>query len=131
MENVVIDNASLANSAVLFFIIANAYYPAKAIARHSNIEINDAEQFNKKYLNIHILFNALGVISSFLHCHYTYQTNILLKISFILTLWLTFSGVLLYLGYKEYGTIKIKILSVQRYAFWLWIKLTIVGHIII
>ncbi len=113
----------------IFFIIANAYYPAKLIARHIIGWSKDIAQFFARYLKIHITFNLIALFFLLIHGHYADEKTALLRISFVVTILLTLEGVLMHYRLLPEDSRYIRMLHTQQGLFWIWIGLIIIGHI--
>ncbi len=114
-------------SAILF-IAANAYYPARVIARNNVSTIVDSSLFFENYLKIHIILNLLGVLVALFHGHFADENNIILQISLLLTLGLTVNGWLMYYSIPEGDERREPVIQLQRVMFIAWILVLIIGH---
>ncbi len=114
--------------AAVFFIMANAYYPARVIARKYIPRSREVEVFFKNYLKIHILFNLMGLLAALLHGHFADESNILLQFSILVTIWLTIIGMLMYYRIPKVSGKQLRLLHTQQFMFLVWIALIIVGH---
>ncbi|MBF0516351.1 MAG: hypothetical protein HQK97_04405 [Nitrospirae bacterium] len=115
----------------LLFIVANAYYPAKVITRQFLGQSKEIAQFFQSYLKLHILLNLLGLWVLFFHGHYADERNIILQMSFLVTIWLCVVGGMMYFKrpYKFYR--EMKLVHSQQLMFYIWIVLIIWGHSIL
>ena len=86
----------LGTIAAILFIIANAYYPAKAIAKQHAPWSKEVGVFFRKYLQVHVMLNLMGLLAVLFHGHFADESNILLQASILVTVWLTIIGSLMY-----------------------------------
>jgi len=114
-------------SAILF-ITANAYYPAKLIARHVIGWDKEMTIFFSKYLKLHISSNLLAFFFLLIHAHYAEEKTALLGLSFVVTFLLTIEGVLMHYKVFPEDNKYIRMLHTQQALFWIWIGLIIIGH---
>jgi len=117
--------------AAFLFIIANAYYPAKLIAKRFRPWPREMSQFFKQYLKAHVTLNLLAFLLVIIHGHYSEaeEQNILLYISMALTLWLTIAGILMY--YKSplgMDKRRLRLIHTQQVVFALWLFFIVAGH---
>ncbi|KPJ99419.1 MAG: hypothetical protein AMK71_09825 [Nitrospira bacterium SG8_35_4] len=117
--------------AAFLFIIANAYYPAKLIAKRFRPWPMEMRRFFKQYLQVHVTLNLIAFLLVILHGHYAEadEKNIILQITLVLTLWLTIAGVLMYYQIPH-GMNKryLRLVHTQQIVFALWLILIIAGH---
>jgi len=111
-----------------FFIVANAYYPAKVIARNYLPRSRDVGKFFKRYLKIHTLFNLLGLWVVLFHGHFADERNIILQASILVTLWLMIVGMLMHYRFPSGSIRQLRLLHTQQLIFFVWIALITVGH---
>ncbi len=117
--------------AVLLFIAANAYYPAKEIAKQYRPWTKEMTRFFKQYLHLHAALNLVAFLFVIIHAHFAEpdEKNLILQITMVLTLWLTIAGVMMYyqvsLGLKKKH---LRIMHTQQVVFALWLVFIIVGH---
>ncbi|MBF0507265.1 MAG: hypothetical protein HQL09_10580, partial [Nitrospirae bacterium] len=83
-------------TAALLFIVANAYYPARMIARKFKPWPKEIVMFFKRYLKAHITLNLIAFLALILHGHYAEERNIFLTLSFIACVVLTIEGMLMH-----------------------------------
>lgn len=113
----------------IFFIIANAYYPAKLIAKHVTGWSKETALFFAKYLKIHITFNLIALFFLLIHGHYAEERTALLQLSFVVSILLTLEGVVMHYKILPEDSRYIRMLHTQQALFWIWIGLIIIGHI--
>ncbi|MEO5360560.1 MAG: hypothetical protein H7843_08935 [Nitrospirota bacterium] len=121
----------LGTLSALLFIIANAYYPAKIITRQLIGQTKETAQFFQGYLKVHILLNLLGLWVLFFHGHYADERNIVLQMSFLVTIWLSVVGAMMYFKWPYRYYREMKLVHSQQLMFYVWIALIIWGHSII
>ncbi|MBF0554234.1 MAG: hypothetical protein HQK96_06685 [Nitrospirae bacterium] len=117
--------------AAILFIIANAYYPAKIITRQLLGNTKEIAQFFQGYLKVHILLNLLGLWITLFHGHYADERNVILQMSFLVTVWLSVVGAMMYFKWPYRYYREMKLVHSQQLMFYVWIVLIIVGHSII
>ncbi|HIJ81802.1 MAG TPA: hypothetical protein HPP76_08850 [Desulfuromonadales bacterium] len=117
---------------MLLFLSANAYYPARLIANNFKPWSRETTHFFKKYLDVHMLLNLLGLFTLTLHGHYAPadERNIILSGAFVLTVWLVFAGILM--RYNVFHSMKkqMRLIHTQQTLFFVWLVLIILGHLI-
>ncbi|MBF0465227.1 MAG: hypothetical protein HQK94_09120 [Nitrospirae bacterium] len=114
-----------------FFIVANAYYPAKILTRKYIGSSREITQFFNVYLKVHIAFNLIGLWLTLLHGHYADERNLILQMSMLVTIWLSIVGTAMY--YKKPAGLyrEMKLLHTQQIMFYVWVALIIIGHSLI
>lgn len=115
-------------AAAALFIIANAYYPARAIIRTMGIHSKKINLFFKNYLKLHIAANVTAVLLVAFHGHYADERGILLKMCMIVTIWLTVAGMMMHYKYPKGMKKHLRILHTQRVMIFVWLGLIIAGH---
>jgi len=115
-------------AAAMLFILANAYYPARAITRRMGIHSKEMNLFFKNYLRLHIFANVTAVLMVAFHGHYADERGILLKLCMIVTIWLTVAGTMMHYKYPKGIKKHLRILHTQRIMVFVWIGLIIAGH---
>ncbi|HBI22912.1 MAG TPA: hypothetical protein DDX84_01575 [Nitrospiraceae bacterium] len=118
-------------AAAFLFIIANAYYPAMAIARNFTPWSRDIKLFFRQYLKVHVILNILALLAVIIHVHYAEESNIFLLWSFILTLFLSINGTLMYYRMTTGMQKQLRLTHIQPMLSIFWIVLIIVGHLIL
>lgn len=114
-------------SAVLF-IMANAYYPARMIARKFTTWTKQTSLFFKRYLKAHITMNLVALLTLMIHGHYAEERNIFLSGSFIVSVILTAEGLLMHYRVVPGMHRHLRLLHTQQALFVAWIILIILGH---
>ncbi|MBF0473310.1 MAG: hypothetical protein HQK91_06530 [Nitrospirae bacterium] len=114
--------------AATLFIIANAYYPARAITRRLGIHSKEMNLFFKNYLKLHIFANVTAVLLVAFHGHYADERNILLKLCMAVTIWLTIAGAMMHYKYPKGMKKHLRLLHTQRIMIFVWLWLIILGH---
>ena len=117
--------------ALLLFVAANAYYPARMIANQYRPWPRDIAIFFKKYLDIHMWLNVIAFVLMTIHAHFTDGRNIFLYGSLLLTVWLTFAGILMRSKKFSSDTKKqMRMINTQQTFFYIWLMLLIIGHLV-
>lgn len=120
--------------ALIFFILANLYTPAKWIVKHKLVQ--DVQVLRKKLktlFQIHVQCNIMMFIFAIIHAHYSSQINFFLVVPMLIFAWLIFGGAFMmtrlrmHKEFREY----VRMLHAQQYLFWVAIVFLIIGHIII
>lgn len=114
--------------ALYCFIIANVYFPAKMLYRQVLKNSPISQKVLDKYLYIHILFNLVGMFALFFHGHFAGQRNFVLQGGFVLMVWLTASGFILYKKYTPESKYRTSALAIQQILFILAIFMFGIGH---
>ncbi len=115
---------------LLLFVFANAYYPARLIANQYRPWPKDIAIFFKKYLDLHMSINIIAFIAMSIHAHFSDERNIFLYASLLVTVWLTFAGILMRSKSFSSDTKKqMRIIHTQQIIFLVWLVLLIFGHI--
>jgi len=115
-------------AALILFILANVYYPARAISRRMGINSREINMFFKNYLKFHITANVIAVLLTAMHGHYADERSILLKLCMVVTIWLTVAGTMMHYKYPKEMKKHLRILHTQRIMVFVWIGLIIAGH---
>ncbi|MBF0457188.1 MAG: hypothetical protein HQK99_04755 [Nitrospirae bacterium] len=117
--------------AAVLFIIANAYYPAKIITTQLIGHSKEISQFFQSYLRWHILLNLMGLWITLFHGHYAEERNVILQMSFLVTIWLSIVGAMMYFKWPYRYYREMKLVHSQQLMFYVWIVLIILGHSIL
>lgn len=115
-------------TAALLFIVANAYYPARIIARKFRPWSKDTVLFFRRYLKAHITLNLVALLALILHGHYAEERNIFLTLSFIASVVLTIEGMLMHYRVIPGMQRHLRLLHTQQALFVVWIVLIVAGH---
>jgi hypothetical protein len=115
-------------AAAMFFIAANAYYPAKLIARKFNPLPQAVVLFFKKYLAAHIWMNEVAFLALVIHCRYSEAGNIFLTGCYIVTVVLTVEGLVMYYRMVPGSQRLLRMLHTQQTLFVVWVVLIVLGH---
>jgi len=118
----------LGTIAALLFIIANAYYPARVIAKNYTPWSKEVGMFFRNYLKVHILLNLLGLWAVLFHGHFSDENNIILQASIMVTVWLTTIGAFMYYRVPVLKIGHLRMLHSQQVTFFVWIALILIGH---
>ena len=115
---------------LLLFVVANAYYPARLIANQYRPWPRDIAIFFKKYLDLHMWLNVIAFVTMTIHAHFTDDRNIFLYASLLVTVWLTFAGILMRSKQFSSDTKKqMRLIHTQQTVFFVWLVLLILGHL--
>ncbi|MBF0328591.1 MAG: hypothetical protein HQL10_05500 [Nitrospirae bacterium] len=114
-------------SAVLF-IIANAYYPARVIARKFTTWTSETTLFFRRYMKAHITLNLIAFLALIVHAHWAEERNFILTSSAIVTVILTIEGVLMHFRVMPDSRKHLRLLHTQQALVILWIVLIVAGH---
>jgi hypothetical protein len=113
----------------ILFIVANAYYPARLIAKkYFRPWPKDLIQFFKRYLKAHMTLNLIAFLAILIHGHYAEERNIYLTGCFIVTVFLTVEGILMHYRVIPGIQRQLRMLHTQQTLFMLWVLLIIIGH---
>jgi hypothetical protein len=115
-------------TSALLFIVANAYYPARIIARKFTPWSKQTLTFFKRYLKAHITMNLIALLTLILHGHYAEEQNIFLTGSFIVSVVLTVEGLLMHYRVIPGMQRHLRMLHTQQALFVVWVVLIVVGH---
>jgi hypothetical protein len=115
-------------TAALLFIVANAYYPARLIARKFTPWSKQTLLFFRRYLKAHITLNLVALFALILHGHYAEEKNIFLTGSFIVSVVLTIEGLLMHYRMVPGMQRQLRLLHAQQTLFVVWIVLIVAGH---
>jgi hypothetical protein len=117
-------------AAGILFIVANAYYPARLIAREFKPLPKAVVLFFKKYLKAHIWMNEIAFFAMIIHCHYSESegTNIFLDGLYIVTVFLTVEGLVMHYRLIPGEQKLLRMIHAQQLLFVVWIVLIVLGH---
>ncbi len=117
--------------ALLMFVAANVYYPARLIANQYRPWPRDIAIFFKKYLDLHMWMNVVAFAVMSVHAYCTKDRNIFLYGSLLVTVWLTLAGILMRTKRFSSDTKKqMRLIHTQQTIFVVWLVLLILGHIV-
>lgn len=114
--------------AAILFIVANAYYPARLIANKFRPWPKHVAIFFRRYLKAHITLNMVAFLAVTIHGHYAEESNIFLAGCFIVTVFLTVEGLLMYYRLVPGIQKHLRMLHTQQALFVVWILLIVIGH---
>ncbi|MEI6305677.1 MAG: hypothetical protein WCP33_02545 [Deltaproteobacteria bacterium] len=115
--------------AMILFVFANAYYPARLIANQFRPWPRQVAIFFKKYLDLHMYVNIVAFVIMTVHAHYSEERNMFLYASLVVTVWLTIAGILMRNKSFSSDTKKqMRMIHTQQYVFFLWLFLLFIGH---
>jgi hypothetical protein len=112
----------------VLFIVANAYYPARIIARQFRPVPKSVVSFFKKYLEMHIWMNEVAFFAMIVHCHYSDEGNIFLTGLYVVTIFLTLEGLVMHYRLLPGEQKLLRMLHTQQILFVVWVLLIVVGH---
>jgi hypothetical protein len=112
----------------VLFIVANAYYPARLIARRFKPLPKSVVLFFKKYLEYHIWMNEVAFFAMMVHCHYSDRGNLALTGLYIVTVFLTIEGLVMHHRLIPSEQKLLRMLHAQQALFVIWVLLIIIGH---
>ena len=115
-------------AAAMLFIVANAYYPARLIARNFKPLPKAVVLFFKKYLKAHIWMNEIAFLAMIIHCRYSEEGNIFLIGCYIVTVFLTIEGLVMHYRMVPESQKLLRILHTQQVLFAVWVVLIVLGH---
>jgi hypothetical protein len=115
-------------AAAILFIVANAYYPARLIAREFKPLPKAVVLFFKKYLKAHIWMNEVAFFAMVIHCHYAEEMNIFLVGTYIVTIFLTIEGLVMHYRLIPGEQKLLRMIHAQQVLFAVWIVLIVLGH---
>ena len=115
-------------AAAILFIVANAYYPARLIAREFKPLPKAVVLFFKKYLKAHIWMNEVAFFAMVIHCHYAEEMNIFLVGTYIVTIFLTIEGIVMHYRLIPGEQKLLRMIHAQQVLFAVWIVLIVLGH---
>lgn len=118
-------------TSALLFIAANAYYPAKLLARKFTHYTKETALFFRKYMKAHITLNLVAFLALVIHAHYAEERNIFLTGSFIVSIILTVEGLLMHYRLVPGMQRHLRLLHTQQLLFTIWILLIIIGHALV
>ena len=114
--------------AAILFTVANAYYPAKIIAKKFRPWPKEVAVFFRKYLKVHINMNIVAFVAVTLHGHFAEERPILLELCYLVTIFLTVEGLLMYYRVIPSMQKKLRMIHTQQTLFVVWIILIVLGH---
>ena len=114
----------------ILFLIANAYYPARLIAREFKPLPKPVVVFFRKYLKAHVWMNLVAFFAVTIHWHYVEGGNIFLNVGYVLTIFLTLEGVIMHYRMVPSEQRLLRMVHTQQVLFVVWILLIMVGHLI-
>ncbi|MEO5356289.1 MAG: hypothetical protein H7844_03200 [Nitrospirae bacterium YQR-1] len=126
-----VSNDFLGFLTAVLFIVANAYYPAKALTKKFIGQSPEIARFFRTYLDLHITLNLIGLLLTFIHGHNADERNIILQASMLVTIWLCVVGGIMQWGKTTALYNKMKLIHTQQFMFVVWILLIIIGHSIL
>jgi hypothetical protein len=112
----------------LLFIVANAYYPARLIAKKFRPWPKEVAVFFRKYLKAHIYLNLIAFVAVTIHGHFAEERNIFLELCYLVTIFLTVEGLLMYYRVIPGMQKKLRMLHTQQTLFVIWVLLIVTGH---
>jgi hypothetical protein len=112
----------------ILFIVANAYYPARLIAKKFKPWPTVVTIFFRKYLRIHIFLNLAAFLAVTIHAHYAEERNIFLQGCYLVTIFLTVEGLLMHYRVIPGMQKRLRMLHTQQTLFVVWILLIMIGH---
>ena len=118
-------------AAAVLFIVANAYYPARVIARNLTVWTSATSLFFRRYLKAHITLNLLAFLALIVHGHWAEERNFVLTASFIVSVALTLEGVLMHYRMVPGMHKHLRLLHAQQTLFVVWVVLIVMGHSLI
>lgn len=116
--------------AAILFIVANAYYPARLIAREFKPLPKPVVVFFRKYLKAHIWMNVIAFFAVTIHWHYSEEGNFFLTVGYLVTVFLTVEGVVMHYRMVPGEQKLLRMVHTQQVLFVVWILLILVGHLI-
>ena len=114
--------------AAILFLVANAYYPARLISREFKPLPKMVVTFFRKYLKAHIWMNLVAFLAMMIHCRYSDEGNIFLTGCYIVTVYLTIEGLVMYYRLIPGEAKLLRMLHTQQVLFAVWILLILLGH---
>ncbi len=124
------DLEGLGSIAVILFIIANVYYPARWIVRTNDLNV-DLRKFFKNYMQIHVPLNAIGILLAIYHAHFADENNMLLQLSSLLMLGLAANGAIMYYYLPKGDQRRRQLIQLEQVLFAVWIGAVFIGHAIL
>ena len=112
----------------ILFIVANAYYPARLIAKKFRPWPKEVAVFFRKYLKAHISLNLVAFLAVTLHGHFAEEKNIFLELCYLVTIFLTVEGLLMHYRVIPGMQKRLRMLHTQQTLFVVWILLIVIGH---
>ncbi len=120
--------------ALIFFIIANIYTPAKWVIKHNFIQDTQALKKNlPRLFNIHVQCNVVMFILAVIHAYNASQGNVFLVAAMLIFAWLIFGGTLMQSEIRLHKDLKkyLRILHAQQLLFGAAIILLVFGHVLL
>ena len=114
-------------SAILF-LVANAYYPARLIAREFKPLPKPVVSFFRKYLKAHIWMNLVAFVAMIIHCHYSEESSLFLIVTYLITVFLTIEGVVMHYRLIPGEQKLLRMIHTQQTLFVVWIVVIFLGH---
>jgi hypothetical protein len=112
----------------ILFTVANAYYPARLIAKKFKPWPKEITVFFRKYLKAHIYMNMIAFVAVTLHGHFAEERPVLLEVCYLVTVFLTAEGLLMYYRVVPSMQKKLRMLHTQQTMFVVWVILIVLGH---
>lgn len=113
---------------LLLFVVANAYYPVRLIANKFRPWSMDTAIFFRTYLNVHMWLNVAAFVIMGVNAYIVDDRNIFLYASMLVTVWLTFTGLLR--GSRRFARDsrkQMRLLYSQQAVFGVWLILLLWG----
>lgn len=117
--------------AAILFLTANAYYPAKLIAKNFKPLPKNVVVFFRKYLEAHVWMNLFAFLAVTIHMHYVEsgETNLILYACYIVTIFLTGEGLVMHYRMIPGEQKLLRMIHTQQTLFVIWIVLIVLGHV--
>jgi hypothetical protein len=112
----------------ILFLVANAYYPARLIAREFKPLPKSLVAFFRKYLKAHIWMNLVAFVAMIIHCHYSEESSIFLILTYIITVFLTVEGVVMHYRMLPGEQKLLRMIHTQQTLFVVWVVVIFLGH---
>ena len=118
------------NLALVLFIAANIYFPAKRIRLRYNLK--NVQPYFNRLLVYHIWLNTAAFVAACIHAYVSLWANNWLFLALFIMGWLTVAGFLMWIKYQP-GKVKkgIYILHTQQILFFIMIFAMLKGHYLI
>ena len=117
--------------ALVLFIVGNAYYPARQLARKFIHWTHDIALFFRKYLKVHMALNLAALPTVLGHVYFAEESNPILWGSLISTFWLTVVGLMMHYKIPHGMGRQLRLLHSQQIAFAVWVVLILLGHMLV
>jgi len=114
--------------ASILFLVANAYYPARLIAREFKPLPKPVVVFFRKYLKAHIWMNLVAFVAMIIHCHYSEETGFFLIVTYLITVFLTIEGIVMHYRLLPGEQKLLRMIHTQQALFVVWVVLIFLGH---